>query len=134
MSFDFGKPAGMGDQWKAADHVGRLCAFVEPSRTTAPTKFGESDATKCTYIVVLDGPDAGTVYDGPMIFGNISKDAYAEGLHKIVLGRVAVGQAKAGQSAPFILNEASEDDTAIAGKWFDANAKINPAGRVLISA
>lgn len=134
MSFSFADPTGGGDQWKAAEHVGRLVAFVEPSRESdIPTKFGTTEATKCAYIVVLDGANPGTVFDNPLVFGNISRDAYSNG-EKIVLGRVAIGQAKAGQSAPYILNAATDDDKALADKWFTANASLNPAGRILISA
>lgn len=130
--WQFGDPSGAGDQWKAADHVGRLVAFVEPERKEVDTKFGASEATQCRYIVVLDGDEPGTVFDNPLVFGNISRDAYGMGEQKIVLGRVTVGTPKPGQSAPYILDPASDEDKALAGQWFQANAEVNPLGRVVI--
>lgn len=130
--WNFGDPTGNGDQWKAADHVGRLVAFVEPDREEVDTKFGSSEATKCRYIVVLDGDEPGTVFDNPLVFGNISRDAYSNGTEKIVLGRVAVGAPKAGQSPPYILNPATDEDKKTANAWFSKNAELNAIGRVLI--
>lgn len=133
-TWNFGNPTGAGDQWKAADHVGKLVAFVEPERKAVDTKFGHQEATACRFIVVFDDAGTGTVFDDPIVFGNISKDAFANGMEKIVLGRVAIGQAKAGQSPPYILEVATDADKAVAGAWFDANASTNAAGRILVNA
>jgi hypothetical protein len=132
MSWTFGDPSGMGDQWKAADHVGLLVAFVEPERKEMETKFGSQEATVCRYVVVLDGDDAGMVFDDPIVFGNISRDAYSNGDEKVVLGRVAIGQAKSGQSPPYILNAADDEEKSLAAAWFTQHASLNPAGRILI--
>lgn len=129
----FGDPAGLGDQWKAADHIGILCAFVDGSREKVDTRFGnDQDATKCRYIIALDGDDAGTVYENAILFGNISKDAYSDRGAPIVLGRVTVGQAKKGQNPPFILEAATDEDKQIAAAWFTANTTINDAGRLIV--
>lgn len=127
----FGDPSGLGDQFKTADYVGELAAFVEGRRETANTKFGETEVTKCRYVVLLTGGEAGTVFDDPIIFGNISKDVLSHET-KIVLGRIAQGEAKPGKNPPFILNPASDDDKKLAGEWFDANAVVNAVGNVLI--
>jgi len=132
MSWTFGDPSGMGDQWKAKDHVGSLVAFVEPERKEMETKFGTQEATSCRYIVMLSGDEAGMVYDDPVVFGNISRDAYSNGEEKIVLGVVSVGQAKDGQSPPFILDPADDKQKSEAAAWFTQHASLNPAGRILI--
>lgn len=132
--WNFGKPSsGGGDQFKAADNIGRLVAFVEPERKNVTTRYGEQDATACTHIVVLDGSDAGLVYDDPLLFGNISRDAYGDGDAKIVLGRVGIGPAKPGQSPPYILEPATDADQAVAKAWFDANAAVTASGRIKIN-
>jgi hypothetical protein len=127
----FGDPRGPGDIFETKDNVGRLVAFVEGKRTTVDTKFGEQEATQCRYVVVLDGDDAGTVYDDPIVFGNLSKDA-ADPENKIVLGRISMGDAKPGRNAPYILQAATDEDKKLAGEWFDKNAAINSVGSVLI--
>lgn len=131
MSFTFGDPV-QADQFKNADHVGDLVAFVDPTRKDVNTQFGEQEATSCTYIVVLTGDEAGEVYDDSLVFGNLGRDAYSGGKEQIVLGRIATGKAKAGQSAPFYLEAATDDDKKLAGDWFTANAKTNAAGKVVI--
>lgn len=128
----FGDPKGPGDQFQTKDYVGRLVAFVDGKRVTTDTKFGETEATQCRYAIVIDGDEAGTVFDDPIIFGNISRDAEADAESKIRLGRIAQGEAKPGKNAPFILEAATDEDKKLAGEWFDANAVINSVGAVLI--
>ena len=129
--WNFGEPSGQGDMFKTADYVGSLVAFVDGKRGTQETKFGEAEVTTCRYVVLLDGDDAGTVFDDPTVFGNIGKDAYSVETN-IVLGRINVGEAKPGRNAPFILDAATDDDKKVAGAWFDKNAAINSVGAVLI--
>lgn len=130
-NWGFGDPS-QGDQFKNAEHLGELVAFVSPSRVMVTTVHGEQESTVCRYIVVLDGPDKGTVFDNSIVFGNLGRDAWSNGSHKVVIGRVAQGQAKPGQSAPFILQPAEADERQVAGKWFDENAAVNPAGEIVI--
>lgn len=134
MSWSFGDPSGMGDQWKASEHVGRLVAFVEPERKEMETKFGSQEATVCRFIVVLDGDDAGSVFDDPIVFGNISRDAFSNGDEKVVLGVVGVGDPKPGQSPPFILSAATDEQKSTAAAWFTQHASLNAAGRIQIKA
>lgn len=132
--FTFGKPGSAGDQFKSADNLGRLVAFVEPSLEDVDTKFGEAEAAKVRYAIVLDGADAGSVYENTLVFGKaLAPAVYANGESAIVLGRIAMGTAKAGQNAPYILEDASEDDEKAAGAWFSQNASRNAAGRIVIS-
>lgn len=134
-AWTFGDPVA-GDQFKNADHVGDLVAFISPERKQISTSYGESDATVCRYAVVIDSPRSdtiGDVYDEAIIFGNLGRDAYGGGQAKVVLGRIAMGTAKAGQSAPYILNPADEAEKAKAAAWLDSNAAINAAGEVVIA-
>ncbi len=129
----FGDPKS-GDQFKAKEHVGRLVAFVDPSRKEVETEYGVDEATPCRFIVILDGDDAGTVLEDSLVFGNISKDAYANGSEKIVLGRVSQGKAKPGKSAPYILEPAEDSDKAAAAAWFNKHASLDSKGQVLIKS
>ena len=127
-TFTIGDPK-QADQWKAADAVGELVAFVEPRRVEKQTQYGWSEATECAYVVHVD---TGEVFDAPIVFGNISKDAYSNGEEKIVLGVVTQGKAKPGQSAPFFLEAADDTQKAAAQAWFETHAELNAEGHIVI--
>lgn len=132
----FGDPTGPGDLFNARDYMGRLVAFVQPQRETGiQTRYGTSDATRCRYVVVLDGDEetAGTVIDNPLVFGNLGDNAWANGDHAIVLGRIGQADAKPGQNPAYILDPASDEDKAAAKAWFGQYASTNAAGHVVIS-
>lgn len=120
--------------FKAAEHLGALCAFVEPDwETDVSTANGPADVAKCRYVIVLDGANAGTVFESTMIFGKaLAPAVYANGESPIVLGRIGQGEAKPGQNAAWLLNEATPADEQVAGTWFQAHAGRNAAGRIVI--
>ena len=131
----FGDPAGPGDQFNAKEHHHHLVAFVQPAREDVSTKFGDDEATRCRFIVCLDGGDdheGGLVHDNALVFGNLGVAAYANGDHAIVLGRVSQSEAKPGQSPAWILDQADPADHVMAKSWFEANAGQNAAGHITI--
>jgi len=99
------------------------------------SKFGEDEVTRCRYVVCLDGkgthPD-GTVHENSLVWGNLGINAFANGDHAVVLGRINQAEAKPGQSPAFILDLAEEADKVAAKTWFDANAGMNAAGNIVI--
>lgn len=127
-----GDPVGLGDVFKAADNIGKLVAFVEPAKTEEVTKFGPQEATKCRYIVVIDSGENGVVYDNSIVWGNLARDAYSDGMEQIIAGRIVQGEAKSGQNPPFFLEAANELEKAQIIAWFESNASRNNAGRILI--
>lgn len=129
--FTFGKPAA-GDQFRSADNVGALCAFVSVTSEDVNTKFGAADAAKCRYVIVLDGDDAGTIYENTLVFGAAMVPSLTGSDDEIILGRIAQGEAKAGQSPPFLLEDADSDDETLAMKFFKANAKRNAVGQIAV--
>lgn len=133
--FTFGDPTGGGDMFKAADHLGNLVAFVEPTwEEDVSTSHGPADVAKVRYAVVLDGPEAGSVYESTMIFGKaLAPAVYSNGEHAIVLGRIGQSEAKPGQNPAWTLIESTDADKQAAGAWFSANASRNAAGRIVIA-
>lgn len=85
------------------------------------TVHGPSDAIKAN-VHVLDGPGAPESYSETLIFPKILVGQLKSAIGQKVLGRLGQGTAKAGQSAPWILNEASADDIAKAEAWVAQNA------------
>lgn len=113
-------PSG-GITW--ADHNGALL-LIEPLSFEAgiATSFGTTDAVKAN-VSVIEGPGAGETFTETLIFPKILASQTKNQIGAKVLGRLGQGQAKAGQSAPWLLNEASAEDIAKAEAWVAQNAK-----------
>ena len=122
MTSPFAAPAapGAGIKWETLS--GRL-VLVQPHslETGITTAFGVADAIRAD-VVILDGPDAGTKHDDTLIFPKVLQSQLRNQVGQKVLGRVTQGQAKPGQSAPWILAEATDADTAIGVAWLNRTA------------
>lgn len=88
------------------------------------TVHGMSDAISAD-LVVLDGPKRGTTYDGALVFPKLLQSQLRSRIGQKVLGRLGQGEAKRGQSAPWQLAAATEDDKRI-GRDYLANAMSAP--------
>lgn len=107
-------PSG-GITW--ADHRGALL-LVEPLSFEAgiATSFGITDAVRAN-VHVIDGPGAGESFDDTLIFPKLLVSQTKNNVGQKVLGRLTQGQAKPGQSAPWLLEAATEADIAKAEAW-----------------
>lgn len=107
-------PSG-GITW--ADHRGALL-LVEPLSFEAgiATSFGTTDAVRAN-VHVIDGPGAGESFDDTLIFPKLLVSQTKNNVGQKVLGRLTQGQAKPGQSAPWLLEAATEADIAKAEAW-----------------
>lgn len=112
-------PSG-GITW--GDHEGAL-VLIEPIafENGIQTTFGTADAVRAN-IHVLDGTGAPESYPDALIFPKILVSQTKGQIGAKVLGRLGRGVAKAGQSAPHILNEATAEDIAKAEAWVAQNA------------
>ena len=108
----FATPAtAVGIKW--ADINGALVLIdVHSVETGIQTTFGESDAVRAD-VAVLDGEQAGETYPDCLIFPKALQGQLRSRIGAKVLGRVTQGQAKSGQSAPWLLAEATEDDIKV---------------------
>lgn len=113
----FEKPSAPSGGITWADHKGALL-LIEPVsfESQIPTSFGATDAVKAT-VHVIDGPGAGESYDDTLIFPKILVSQTKAMTGKKVLGRLSQGSAKPGQSAPWLLEEATAADIATAEAW-----------------
>lgn len=91
------------------------------------TAFGESDAVRAN-VAVLDGDSKGDTYPDCLIFPKALQSQLRPRVGSKVLGRVTQGAAKAGQSAPWLLAEATADDEKL-GLAFLAGGLSTPAGK-----
>lgn len=79
------------------------------------TSHGPTDAVEAEWIV-LDGPNQGAKRSG-LIFATVVVKALHNGLQNgrpLTVGVIARGEAKNGKSAPYLLNEANEDQINLA--------------------
>lgn len=121
MSDDFGAPSSTtGIQW--ADHNGALL-LIEPLGFEAaiPTQFGDSSAVRAN-VSVLDGTGANTVFKDTLIFPKVLQNQVKNSETKFVLGRLAQGEKKPGQSPPWKLTEATDGDKTTARTFIAKSA------------
>lgn len=115
----FSQPASPS-KFRPADYQGNLI-LVWPTeyRTGIKTDYGDSDAIAAR-VVVLDGPAGIEEHDNVLFFQGalIGTLKPSVGTNKPVLGRLARGTSKPGQSAPFILTPFTEADAKAARDYF----------------
>ena len=119
---EFGDP-GERSSFKLADHEGALLLITPRSLEEGiETAYGESDAIKADIVVLtktngkaLDEPE---VHEGALIFQRVVIGQLESAIGKrMVLGKVGRGVAKKGQSAPFLIEKADDDDKALAREY-----------------
>jgi len=118
MSDDFDDPgAPGGDKLPLADLNGSLLMFeVREALYDVATTFGKSDPVRVD-AHVLDGNEKGQVYTDALVFPKVlAGQLRGKDGHK-VLGRLGQGIAKAGQSAPWTLNAATDSDKETGRKY-----------------
>jgi hypothetical protein len=110
-------PPSGGITW--ADHKGKLL-IAEPLTFEAGinTAFGTADAVKAN-IHVLTGPDEAEDYPEALVFPKLLASQLKGHIGSKVVGRLGQGAAKPGQSAPWLLEEASADDLEKAKAWLE---------------
>lgn len=103
--------AGSGDSLKPADVEGHLLV-VEPTEYIASmsTSFGDTDAVRITVHDIT----AAKTYESVLWFSGALVGSLKARLGQKVLGIMGKGTAKPGMSAPWILQDASSNDKAVA--------------------
>ncbi len=118
MTSPFAPPAQGGDTAKPADLAGHLL-IVKPNdyRTGILTSFGEKDAVSVDLVDLDDvDPDTGEVghqYHGALWFSGALVGSCKNQIGTLVLARMSQGTAKAGQSPPWLLADATTDAAAV---------------------
>lgn len=117
MTSPFAQPAAPSSGIKWADYNGALILFsVQGLEQNVSTVHGPSDAVRCN-IAVLDGPGAGEEHENILVFPKLMRAQLSNRVGSLVLGRLGQGVAKAGQSAPWLINPATEQDQQIGSAW-----------------
>lgn len=107
---EYAAPSASGDLWSAKESLGHLCVFdVQSYEEGISTALGEKDAIKAT----IHDIDAGETYTDALVFPRVLIGNLKRHVGGKVLARVGQGDAKPGQSAPWILLDASGDAAAV---------------------
>jgi hypothetical protein len=134
-TFDIGRPgpgtgAGSGFNSTKADHVGHLLVFVRPVVETRTNAKGEPyDVARCDYVLCTKdmGAWADHAVSGAAL---VPKLTTAE--NTIVSGTLALGEAKASQSPPYLLEDPTDDELAKIQELFAKFAIKMPTGKVVV--
>lgn len=123
MSNPFAAPAPPGSGIKWDELAGRLL-LIEPSavKTDIKTAYGDSDAVVAD-IAILDGDAKGDTYPEALVFPKVLQGQLKSKLGEKVLGRLGQGTAKPGQSAPWLLEEATADDYEVGTRYLEYRSK-----------
>lgn len=115
-------PPSGGINW--SDHKGSLLV-IEPIsvETGIQTSFGPADAVKAD-VHVLISPTESEDYPDCLVFPKLLSSQLKGQIGKKVVGRLGQGTAKPGQSAPWLLEEATADDLAKAQEWLAKQAPV----------
>lgn len=135
MPHTLSKP-GTGSGFRAADHVGELVVFIGCSlEVDVQTTFGLSNAARVQITVPLDGDNAGEVYHDSLLFQKVlvSNLVGDDVDSPIVAGRLGTGEAKPGQSAPYVLSTPTDDEIKAIETWLDENITEDGAGRYRVT-
>jgi hypothetical protein len=110
-------PPSGGIKWD--DLKGKLLV-IEPLSLEQgiQTAYGVADAVKAN-VHALTGPDQAEDYPETLVFPKLLASQLKGQIGNKVVGRLGQGQAKSGQSAPWLLEEASADDLTKAKEWLD---------------
>lgn len=120
MSDDFVSAAPPSGGIDFKDHKGSLLV-IEPLsiETGIKTVHGDSDAVRAN-VYVITGPGTSDDYEDTLVFPKVLQGQLKGKIGSKVVGRLTQGVAKPGQSAPWLIDAATEDDLAKAREWVAA--------------
>lgn len=90
--------------------------------TGIQTVHGAASAVRAN-MTVLDGPQRGREYADALVFPRMLQAQLKSRIGKMVLGRLTQGQAKPGQTAPWVLDAATDADKQIADQYRARNSQ-----------
>jgi hypothetical protein len=111
---------GSGIKW---DDVNGCLLLITPLALEQgiATTFGPADAVRAD-VAILDGPTAGTEHLDTLVFPKVLSGQLTRHIGTQVLGRLGQGVAKPGQSAPWVLAEATPADVELGQRWLASRA------------
>lgn len=106
----FAAPAAASGGLDLKTNIGRLL-IIEPTSVEdgIQTSYGATSAVRAN-VTVVDTPNGAEVHEDTLIFPRVLQSQLKTRIGQKVLGRLGQGQAKPGQSAPWIIQDPTEGD------------------------
>jgi hypothetical protein len=121
---------GTGGSFVKDEHVGHLLLLVAP-RGEETTKFSGEGTQIAARVDFLVCTDCGLVLADQLVFGEaLAPRVIDQG--EIVAGRLALGKARPGRNAPYVLEAATDSDRTTAQVFLGRHAARLPSGKVVI--
>ncbi len=122
-------PAPAGGFSKEA-HLDHLVMFVKPKSEEVAKFSGEGvqTAARCEFVVC---ETCALVLTDVLVFGDALAPRIAD-VAEIVGGRLTLGKARAGRSAPYLLEDATTDDDHAMEAFLDKYAVRMKSGKIVI--
>lgn len=125
----FAEPSAPGTGISFKDYLGALLLIdvlgVEDHVPTVHSKPGEKSPAVRADVTILDGTSAGESFADTLIFPKVLQSQLKKQVGQKVLGRLSQGQAKPGQSAPWVIDAPTDADKAAATAFL--NRTVAPA-------
>jgi hypothetical protein len=83
---------------------------LEPHVPNVNTLPGEKSPAIRANVTAIDGPKAGSYYDNTLLFPKVLQGQLRARVGRLVLGRLGKGEPKSGQTAPWKLEAATDQD------------------------
>lgn len=113
-----------GEYFEIKKHVGALAIIaVNEYLPNFVTSMGPGQAVRAE-VVVIDGPGEGARYPDALFFGKKIVPQMKAQVGSVVLGRIGQGQARPGQSPPYVLQKATQEDGKTANDWVNTNGPV----------
>jgi hypothetical protein len=132
MPFKLSKPSPGGGKWDKDAHLDHLHVFVANDGFGAEqveTSFGESAAVKVDHVICVRCRE---VVDDLLVFGAALVPRLDGAESSIVVGRLGQGLAKPGRSAPWTLDDPTDEDLATAERFLERYATTLPSGKIVL--
>jgi hypothetical protein len=113
----FRDPQSGGDKLPLDELKGSLLLFsVHEQMGEMQTSFGPATPIRAD-VAVLDGARKGEAFTDALIFPRVLQGNLRGAIGEMVIGRLGKGAAKAGQSAPWILEAATDADKQVGERY-----------------
>lgn len=112
------------DFFQIKNHVGALCLIAVNEYLPAfQTAMGPGQAIRAE-IAIVDGPNAGKRYPDALLFNKKLVPQLRNSIGSTILARIGQGEARPGQSAPYVLDKAGPGDPEMATAWVASNGEV----------
>jgi hypothetical protein len=113
-----------GIDWKEL-HGSLLLFKVHGQEVGIKTVHGDSNAIRAD-VIVLDGDKEGEEFTDTLVFPKVLQSQLKPRINQMVLGRLGQGHKKPGQSPPWTLSTATDEEKAIGTAYLEKNAGDTP--------